>query len=343
MKPTLLDVARQAGVSSSTVSLVFSQKGKISKTVQEKVRAAAEDLGYTKGLAHHGAKTKTVAVLFHFDRKLSHTWNNLRQITLKLQEQLHKNHYLTVLIPITYDMDEDEIYGKVIKSQAVAVFSMHFGREALFRRFEDSSIPVVIIINSQFQTQFHTVCADNFQGSYEAASHLLKLGHKNIIYAEFDIYQLPSTLGDRFLGFYKAMKEHGVDLPDEHRLSLDINDTNDIRNKLETVFNAKARPTAIFFVDDYLAVHSLGALEKLGLSYPGDVSIIASGEVLDYSEPYVPKITTMSTNPELLGKYSAEMMLNRLDQKSDDRYVLKIKQELTDRESCRALSQEAFS
>ncbi len=336
-KPTLQDIAKQAGVSSSTVSLVLSQKGKISKEVQEKVKAAAEDLGYVKGPPTYTGKGNGIAVLFHFDHKLAHTWNILRQVTLKLQEYLSKENYITILLPISYDMSDDEIFRQVVESRAVAVFSMHFGRERLFTRLEESSIPVVIIINSQFQAKFHTVCADNFQGSYEAASHLLKLGHRNIVYAEFDIYQLPATLSDRFLGFYKAINEHGLALPPERKLHLDINDAEDIRKKLEAVFAGVEKPTAVFFVDDYLAAHSIGILKDMGLSYPEDISIIASGGVLDYNEPYVPQITAMSTSPELLGKFSAEMMLNRLEKKQES-YVLKIKQQLIDRGSCRDIS-----
>lgn len=338
VKPTLLDIAKLAGVSSSTVSLVLSRKGKISSEVKEKVMAAAEDLGYTRGPQLYSRKLESVAVLFHFDGKLAHTWNVLRQVTLSLQEHLAKKEFLTILIPISYDMSDDEIIKQVVSARVSAVVSMHFGRESLFSRLEEASIPVVIIINSQFQAKFHTVCADNFQGSYEAACHLLELGHRRIAYAEFDIYQLPSTLSDRYMGFYKAMTEHKIDFPADLRLHLNIADLVDIKEKFSKAFATEDRPTAVFFVDDYIAAHSIGSLHELGLSYPKDISIIASGGVLDYSEPYVPKISTMNTSPELLGKFSAEMVLHCLEKKLDDSYVLKIKQQLVDRGSCRELA-----
>jgi LacI family transcriptional regulator len=337
MKPTLQEIARIAGVSLSTASLVLSRKGKISGEVQDKVRAAAKTLGYKRYLPVFSEKTNKIAVLFHFDHNLAHTWNMLRQVTVELQAYLEKNSYLTMLIPITYDMQDDEIFNKVLASGAVAVFSMHFGREQLFTRFEEAAIPVVVIINSHFQSRFHTVCADNFQGSYEAASYLIKLGHRNIIYAEFDIYQLPSTLTDRFLGFLKAVQEYGVEFPDKNKLHLDINDLGDIKCKFREALagSESEKPTAIFFVDDYLAAHCTGVLSDLGFSYPQDISIIAAGEVLDYNEPYIPAITTMQTNPQLLGKFSAEMVFNILESTQETNNVLKIKQHLVDRGSCR--------
>jgi LacI family transcriptional regulator len=337
VKPTLQDIARLSGVSLSTVSLVLSHKGKISATVRERVRVAAKELGYKKYPPIPAEKADKIVILFHFDHNLAHTWNMLRQVTVELQAYLEKNNYLTLLIPITYDMQDDAIFNKVIASGAKAVFSMHFGRESLFTCLEDASIPVAVIINSQFQSKFHTICADNFQGSYEAASHLINLGHRNIIYAEFDIYQLPMTLSDRFLGFYKAVQEFGLTFPEENRLHLDIKDSVGIKNSFRILLTKpKAeRPTAVFFIDDYLAAHCTGILRDLGFTYPADISIIAAGEVLDYNEPFVSPITTMRTNPALLGKFSAEMIFNILESAQESNHVLKIKQQMIERGSCR--------
>jgi LacI family transcriptional regulator len=339
VKPTLQEIARIAGVSLSTASLVLSNKGKISGEVQEKVRTVASSLGYRRTIPFSSAKIESVAILFHFDNFLAHTWPMLRQVTVELQAHLEKHNYLTVLIPITYSMADDEIFNKVVNSGAQAVFSMHFGRERLFVRLEEASIPVVVIINSQFQSQFHTVCADNFQGSCEAASYLISLGHQNIVYAEFDIYQLPSTLSDRYLGFLKAMQESGLTLPERNKLHLNINDPADIKKKLKAVFSGPpaGRPTAVFFVDDYLAAHCTHILWDLGFTCPGDISIIAAGEVLDYHEPFIYKFTTMRTNPEMLGKFSAEMFFNILERPLDGNHVLKIKQQLVERGSCRRI------
>jgi LacI family transcriptional regulator len=336
-KPTLQDIAKLADVSTSTVSLVLSNKGKISPEVQEKVRLAAEEIGYAKATPAAGSNTNIVAVLFHFDHQLAQTWHILRQVTLSLEQTLAKKDYLTTLIPITFDMSDSEIFHKVVDSRATAVISMHFGRERLFLRLEKAGVPIVLVINSHFQSHFYTVCADNFQGSYEAASHLLDLGHQRIVYADFDIYELPATLSDRYFGFYKALNERDILFPDEFKLHFDIDDLTDIRIKLESAFNTPEKPTAIFFVDDYLAAHCIGVLNDMGLRVPEDVSIVASGEVLDYDEPYVPKVSGMVTRPDLLGKFSAEMMIDRLEHKPLETYVLKIKQQFVDRGSAQQI------
>ncbi|MGH0051780.1 MAG: LacI family DNA-binding transcriptional regulator [Sphaerochaetaceae bacterium] len=336
-KPTLKDIADRAGVSSSTASLVLSNKGKISEEVKQKVVAIADELGYPRRAQSPTVSSGNIAVLFHFDSKLAHTWHVLRQVTLQLEQTLASNNYVLVLIPITYEMEDEQIFQRVMALKATAVFSMHFGREALFSRLEEAAIPVVVIINSHFQSHFYTVCADNFQGSYEAASHLVRLGHKQIIYADFNIHELPETLIDRFFGFSKALNEHNIPFSEDQKIRLDVYDPVDIKEKLEALLSSKKRPTAIFFVDDYLAARCYPILQELGYRIPEDLSIIASGEVLDYNEPFIPRITGMLTNSALLGKFSAEMMVDRLKLKPRESYVLKIKQQLMERGSCKAI------
>lgn len=334
-RPTLKDIAEKAGVSSSTASLVLSNKGKISDEVKLKIIEIADELGYSRRPQLPENSRGNVAVLFHFDSKLAHTWHVLRQVTLHIEQTLAKNNYVMMLIPITYEMDDDQLFNRVMALGASAVFSMHFGRETLFARLEKASVPVVVIINSHFQSKFHTVCADNFQGSYEAASHLINLGHRKIIYADFNIHELPETLIDRYFGFSKALNEHNIPFSEDQKLRLDVYDLDGIRKQFKALRSSSKKPTAIFFVDDYLAARCYNILVDLGYRIPEDLSIIASGEVLDYNEPFIPRITGMLTSPELLGKFSAEMMVDRLKHKPRESYVLKIKQQLMDRGSCK--------
>lgn len=111
----------------------------------------------------------------------------------------------------------------------------------------------------------------------------------------------------------------------------------DIEHKISTLFTKEDRPTAVFVHDDYLALRVIAALQKLHLSIPEDVSLVAPGDTLDYSEPHIPPITTMRINTSLIGKISAELMLSRLHNNPDDIQVLKVKEQLVKRGSCRKL------
>ena len=122
------------------------------------------------------------------------------------------------------------------------------------------------------------------------------------------------------------------------RVAIDYKNLAEANQRLVALFTKKETPTAIFIHDDYLALRVIAALKGMGLRIPTDVSIIAPGDVLVYSEPHVPRITTMKINTALIGKLATEMMLNRLRNRPDDIHVLRVNEQLVDRGSCRGLS-----
>ena len=142
-------------------------------------------------------------------------------------------------------------------------------------------------------------------------------------------------MADRFIGFQKAMDEFGIPFDASRRVTVPLDDRPALREGLRRLFSDGARTTALFIHDDYFAARVISELAGLGLKVPDDVSIMAPGDVLDYSDPFVPQITTMRINTALMGQISADLILNRMRRNPDDIHVLKIKQQLADRGSCK--------
>ena len=114
-------------------------------------------------------------------------------------------------------------------------------------------------------------------------------------------------------------------------------DAKRLKKRLEALFARAERPTAIFAHDDYLGLFVIAALRELGLEVPADVSLVAPGDVLDYSLPLMPQITTMRIDTSLLGKIAADLMLDRMKSADTGVHVLKVKEQLVQRASCRHL------
>ena len=104
--------------------------------------------------------------------------------------------------------------------------------------------------------------------------------------------------------------------------------------------NASQRPSALYIMDDYIGVRVYQALLRRGLAVPEDVSMICAGDVLDYSEPFIPNLSTMRIQFETMGRAAAEMMLSHLKAPSRIRQheVLKVKQHYIDRGTVRPWS-----
>jgi LacI family transcriptional regulator len=184
---------------------------------------------------------------------------------------------------------------------------------------------------------------DDFQGAYEGALHLIRQGHRNIAYIEYNRPDLPSVLADRFIGFKKAIDEHSLDFPPHFRVTIDLYNMGELVSRLEGLLKQGERPTALFAHDDYLAARITVALGTLGLKVPDDVSIIAPGDTLDYNQPYIPRITTMKIDTDMLGKLAGELMINRLQNRPGDILVLKVKQQLVERGSCPSIVHKALN
>jgi LacI family transcriptional regulator len=145
------------------------------------------------------------------------------------------------------------------------------------------------------------------------------------------------VVADRFVGFRKALEENRLPFSPEQRITIPFMDEKRLARRLASLFGRPGRPTAVFAHDDYLGMYVVAALKGLGLSVPQDVSLLAPGDVLDYTLPFTPQITTMRINTSLLGRIAADLMLDRVKRGHEDVRVIKVKEQLVKRASCRKL------
>jgi len=339
-KLRLQEVADEAGVSLATASLALSGKGKISVPVRQRVRDAAASLGYERRSSKAADRLRppqTITVLLPVDDAWAQTFHLVRPIIMEIERSLIRENYYPVVIPAFFTPDEEKIVSQILANEAKAVFSIHYGNAALFQKLEGMGIPVVVIMNNNFQDQFYSVCIDDFQGAYEGCLHLIRLGHREIGYVDYPRPDLPAVVVDRFIGFRKAIDEYAIPWKAERRITVALRDRASLRDALAGLFRGPTKPTALFAHDDYFAAIVIAELQSLGMTVPRDVSIIAPGDVINYDEPFAPRITTMRTNAVLMGQISGDLMINRLKKRPEDIHVLKVKQQLVDRGSCRQI------
>lgn len=338
----LKDVARKARVSVATVSLVLADKGRISQEVRGRVREAAASLGYrprSPGRSR-SAGAATVGILCAEDRQ--YEWNFIRPTILELEHALRQRGQTPVLIPSASRGEPEKTVQHVQESGVRAVFSLQITAGAVFSGLRERGIQVVTINTSGFQDRVDSVCVDDFQGAYEGTRHLLGLGHRSVAFVEYARPESPAVVADRFIGFRKALDEGRVGFSPERRITVPFMDAPRLEKKLGTLFgkatgraSGNSRPTAIFAHDDYLGLYVIEVLRRMGLSVPGDVSLVAPGDVLDYSLPLMPQITTMRIDTALLGKIAANLMFDRMRAAQPGPHVLKVKEQLVRRDSCR--------
>ncbi len=340
-KVTIAEVAEAAGVSSATVSMVLSNKGKISENVISKVKTIANQLGYTKihkkTADTYVTNNKTIGILIDIDPEWDFAWRFIRPIFSNLEAVLKENNYVLLFIPIHLDLHVEEIFERVISSKVCAVLSMHYGNRNLFQELESKGIPVVVINNSNLQDIFHTVCVDDIRGCYDGTRYLIKNGHRSIGFVDYERPDMQTLVNDRFMGYKNALESEGIVFEPDLRIMTQMNNMQELYESLDALFRKHEEITALICHDDYLADNVIAVLTKLNKKVPDDISIIAPGDVINYNEPHVPQITTMRINKELMGKTAGEVVISRLKNKQEGIQVLKVNQVLMDRGSVRNL------
>ena len=337
-KVTLNDIAKAANVSIATASMAFSGKGRISENVTQKIHKIAQDLGYitkSQQVSPASSGRNTISLLLLTDKKWAYLWYMEQRIVRELEALLAQQNYTLILIPITEDDSDDSIIRKVLASGSRGVFSIHYGNPRLFQKLEKLKFPVTLIMNSDYQGAVHSVCVDDFHGAYAATRHLIDRGHNQIGFVEYKENPIKSIMKDRYIGFEKALSESNITPNDNYRINIDIHNTNDIETTIESLFSRKDRPTALFAIDDYIAMHFIPVLKRLGIGIPNDLSLIAPGDVIDYDVPFTPRISTMSINFEQMAHLAVNMLIGLLSDIDAQVPSLKVELKLMDRGSTR--------
>jgi LacI family transcriptional regulator, galactose operon repressor len=337
----LKDIAAKVGISIATASNALSGKRNISSEVAEKVRETAKEMGYVRRVNKNQVENHSLALLHLTCFPI--TWMFERDFIIQIEKSCKAQNLSPSLICINNYRTPNDLFDAIITSKVQGVFSIHFGSNDIFYRLKELGIPVILINDSSYQDKFDSVLVDDFQGAYEGTYHLIKSGHTRIGYIqfddiEFDKVNLPFCKGDRFIGFKKAIDEESITFPDEYNVSVESKDFNKTVKQMRSLFSTKNKPTALFVQDDHLAGCIHAALSKIGLSVPRDVSLIAPGDVLDYSLPFTPSISTMRINSSTMAKLACDLMFKQLRKPDNEIQVLKVKQQLIDRGSIKQIN-----
>ncbi|GIV60519.1 MAG: transcriptional regulator [Rhodothermaceae bacterium] len=299
---TIRDVAAEAEVSISTVSLVLNGKGNVSDETRERVLEIAEQLGYVpRPAARNLAARRTGNVGFvlrddHFTRSEPF----YTRIFLGTEfEARHQNLYvLLTTIPRSYRpgehtprfLRERNVDGILVAGKVDPAFLEEAGR---------TGVPVVLI---DFEWEaLPAFVINNQAGAREAVEYLLGRGHRRIAFLGADLDH--PSLRDRLDGYRLALSSAGLPL-DENLLLVD-NDQDPTYSTgfrlAEQLFALDPPPTAVFCVNDALALGVLDQARQRGIPVPERLAVVGFDDVERAAEA-APPLTTVRVFKEHLGE-----------------------------------------
>ena len=310
--PTIYTVAKEAGVSITTVSRVLNSPHQVKEATRSKVLDAINRLGFTpkaQAVARARQQIGRIGVLAPYFSTFAMT-QRLRGIANRLADTKYEL--------VIYSIDSEKRFtghlGMLSTSQQVdglILISLNLTDEQAQRL--KKNIPT-ILIESQHRL-ISSVIIDNFSGGRMVAKYFIEKGHQRMAFLDYGNLPVTSTVHagkDRLAGFKFELNEHGIQLPSSHihfpEWAIPTANTEYIRNMLT---NEPA--TAIFVANDYLALITLHVARRIGYRIPEDIAIIGFDDIEIAGQI---GLTTVSQFLDETGKLAVEMLMKDIQQEN---------------------------
>lgn len=305
----LKDIAERAGVSVMTVSKVLRDAPDISAATKARVRALAQQMGYVPDSLAQGLRTRTTKL---FGLVISSLTNPIfARVVMAIEERAHELGYEVVLShTLNLPEREDTSIRRLISRRVDGLFVSPVYRLApgapIYQELHRCGIPTVILGHSApFCSQFVNVDTDDLPAAQTAARHLLDLGHRRIAF--YAGPQVAPWAQDRLEGYRRALRDAGIE-PDD-KLLFNAGATIEEGEKAALqMLNEGTHATAVFAVNDLVAIGAANLFLNQGILIPDDLSVVGFGNVL-LSEYFRVPLTTIRQPKFRLGVAAVNSML----------------------------------
>jgi len=308
---TMRDIAREAGLSRTTVSLVLNGlEGTvgIQGSTKAKVLAVAEELGYRPNeLARSMIKGRSnfIACVVS-DLAMEYESRPLAGVVGEAERQ-------GFFVKLVFTSSREDFAGaarRIVGQRPAGVFLLGLNDPEFpvaVQEFHRHGIPFATAGASPARPVGIRVCPDNVDGAAQAAEHLLGLGHRDIAFASGDLVTAYAI--QRRQGFMDALLRRQVDFQGRNAVCNSYTDRFEM--ELERLFASSPRPSAIFCAGDPGAMQAARAARKAGLRVPEDLSVVGYAD-LWAAAYYDPPLTTVAEPFEELGRVACAMLLEEV-------------------------------
>jgi LacI family transcriptional regulator len=316
-----MDVARESGYSTSTVSIVLNE-APLSKHLRtqtkRRIREIADRLGYRPHIfarSLRSQRSNTIGVMV-FD--LADPFCTL--ILRGIDNQLQPTEYLPVVMDAHNDRTRFERYLDMLIDRRVegliVVANWLFVKIDAMQEIVNRNLPTVVVGRDLHRAGIRSVLVDNEAGGYKALKHLYELGHREVA-----LLLGPKQLSDtsrRWAGMKRFAKEAGIPL--DASLVKQIPGTSDPlsgfaagESLAKELLHSRQKFTAIAAFDDMTAFGAIRALADSGRHVPQDCSVIGFDDI-PMAALASPSLTTIRQPMHEMGVFASEAICNQLSQ-----------------------------
>jgi LacI family repressor for deo operon, udp, cdd, tsx, nupC, and nupG len=328
---TSFDVAREAGVSRSTVSVVLNNAKNVSVSPEtyRKVMEAAEKLQYRPNMAARSISTQRA-----YSIGLVSCWEPSSPLFAKPMEgildEVREADYALTLCELSMRRLKLGIevainFYREGRIDGVIGLMGTTGKSQLLNELVESlrheKIPFVFVNSHMADPYVDDISTDNFHAGFLGTHHLIRLGHKRICFltqrVRPDGERVSYADRDRLLGYQAAMQDSGLGIDPSLILSTNVEPISvdmGYRTFKRYLESSDSLPTGVYAISDHLAIGAIYAAQELGIKVPEDLAVVGTDDI-GTSRYIRPPLTSVSHPLDKAGSQAVKLLLEKIDGK----------------------------
>jgi DNA-binding LacI/PurR family transcriptional regulator len=333
MKVTIYDVAKQAGVSISTVSRVINNTGRISEKTRKKVLEVMKELHYQPSIvasALTGKRTRTIGLIIP---DVANPF--FSEIARKVEDRGRELGFNVLMCNTDNNPDTEEMYLSLLQQKSVdgIIIGTTTKNYTVLNQLLQENFPLALIAQDIPELAINVVRVDDFLGGYQAVSHLVSLGHEKIAIMLGNLSRTSDKY--RLQAYRQVMEENGLKYEEKWIVYTDYSLADGKRAALE-LLQSSPKPTAVFACFDSLAIGVYQAAKELGLNIPNDLSIVGFDNTI-LSTIVDPPLTTVAQPIDEMGRQVVDLLIDEIEGKNSTKQRIILPPELIIRQSTKSL------
>ena len=330
---TIKDVAKQAGVSISTVSRVINNSKPVTDEVKQRVLEVIRRTGYIPNPLARSLVTKKSQLIGVIVPEVSDSFVNEM---LDGIEEVAKMYDYEILLANTYSDKEQEMKSlnllRAKQIEGIVMISNKIDNDHI-EYINSLSIPATYISKTAREYDINSVDISNKNATYDMTKYLIDKGHKEIA---FIMTSKDKTIleSERLLGYEKAIIGNNLKL-DEKLIRYAGIEYEDGYESMMELLDENIVPQAVFVTGDEAAIGAINALNDRGYSVPDDVSVAGFSDV-KIARIYRPKLTTVHQPLYDIGAVAIRMVIKLINNESLDEKKVELPYRIIERESVKS-------
>lgn len=327
-RPTILDVARRAGVSVGTVSNVLNATIRVGESRRQRVLKAIEDLDYSQNLLAQGLRKRRSTVV---GLCVPHTSSAYFAALVNAFEEIASARGFELMQVLSRHDSQKEVQRieALLKYKIGGLILIpSIEPEKTLKLVAQSGTPVVIVDRPTVSERLDQVTFDNRGAMFEATRHLIALGHRRILFVVRQRGLLVTK--HRIEGFLEAARKSA-----EKMTALVFEsgfDEVSLTTRISEDFRKPNPPTAIIVSNGPFAAWAIRAFRSLKINYPRDVSLLAFDEP-EWADLVTPRLSVVRQPHEAIARRAWEFLIRRMTNESEGLQREQLKAEVIFRES----------